>query len=469
MAPKRASFAAITVSLALASFMGRLDTYIVSISLPAMASYFQADLAEIGYVMLAYVLAIAGFVLLAGGLGDRFGYRRTLLAGYVFFTASSLACGAATEVRWLVVARSFQGLGGALLVTMAYAIIPRRYPSDRVGATMGMLNMAGSLGILFGSPLGGMLTGWLSWRFIFFVNVPVGIAAIYLALRSIPDDEPAEEKDFDWPGCLLSAAGLCLLVLALGQLSSPRGIRTGTVSLLAGASLLGVLLAWEKRNPRPFLDMTLFGDRAFSLGLLSNLSAFTQISAHGFLIPFYLERICGLDSEQSGAVVAVFCVSTLAAAPVAGRLADREPPHRIAALAMSSGALACAFFAATLSRGGWWPVIVYLVWMGLSFGAFLAPNAKLVLSRAKRNRQGVASSVFLSGGNVGLAMGIALATLLFHLALPSGVALDAPMAENGLPAEGFRNAYLFGAACCLTAALCALYAGTTLSGKDRKA
>ncbi|MDD4952784.1 MAG: DHA2 family efflux MFS transporter permease subunit [Desulfovibrionaceae bacterium] len=450
---------AMVLSVAAASFMGRLDTYIVNISLPTIAAYFHAGLGTVSQVILAYLLAVAAVMPAAGNLGDRIGFRRMLAAGYILFSTSSLFCGAARSIHWIIAARFVQGLGGALLIIMAAAIVTRRTERDELGSAMSVLNVAGALGVLLGAPLGGILSGLVSWRWIFFINLPVGAAALAMAWRLIPPDEAQSEKrPFDWLGCGLSTAALLLIVLSLGMFRSSGHNLRGALALLAGTGLLAAFVLWEARHAHPLLDLGIFRSRAFSLGMAAKFLVFAQMAAHGFLIPFYLDWTRGLSAQASGGVVAVFPVATILAAPLAGRLADRFHPSRVALLAMLSATLASVFFAAALSAPGLWPAVTYLAWMGFSFGMFLSPNGKMVLSSAPRDRQGAAASVFHTGGNVGMALGVCLAALLFSLCLPPGVSPAkhalAPHLLATATGPAFAGVYLFNALCCAAAALC---------------
>lgn len=216
----RPGFVAVLACVGAGTFMSRLDTYIVSIALPTMGEVFGRDMTAMAGVMFYYLLAMACSMLVIGNLADRMGLRRTLMAGYGVFSAMSLACGLAPGLDGLVVARLFQGLGAALLLVAGFALVPRFLSSGQVGSAMGVMNMVGSLGVLLGAPLGGVMVQWLSWRSIFWINVPLGVAAIALCLRLLPPDESsgAELGPFDWPGALLCMAGLCGVVLCLDGL-----------------------------------------------------------------------------------------------------------------------------------------------------------------------------------------------------------------------------------------------------------
>ncbi|MFH1980404.1 MAG: MFS transporter [Pseudomonadota bacterium] len=459
---------AIVFTVAMASFMGRLDGYIVNISLPTIVHDFHAPIATASMVILAYTLALAGFTMIAGTLGDHLGLKRMLLGGYALFTASSLACGLAPSAPWLIGARFVQGLGGAMLLSMSYATVTRSLSRDKVGSAMGTLATAAAMGTLLGAPLGGLLSGFLSWHWVFWVNLPIGILALWMANRVLPaDPQPsraASDLRFDVLGATMSFGGLGLLIFTLALWHRLGGAQLSTIALLTTSlALLAGFLGWEARHPNPILDLSLFQNRVFALGLLSKFIVFLQLAAHGFMIPFYLELLRRMNAQQSGLMVALFPAAILVAAPLSGRLADRMAPSRLATAAMVSGTGANVFFTATLSLDATWPPVVYLLWMGLSFGFYLPPNNKLVLMNVPDNRRGSATSVFQTSGNLGLPLGVVLATVIFGSNTLGSHGL------NGLRqltqhapasvADGFGRVYLMGAALCLAAAVSVWAAG----------
>lgn len=449
----RPGFAAVLACVGVGTFMSRLDTYIVSVALPTMGETFGRDMGAMAGVMLFYLLAIASSMLIIGNLGDRFGLRRIILAGYAIFSVMSLACSLAPGLDALVAARFLQGLGAALLLVAGFALVPRFLRSDQVGSAMGIMNMIGSLGVLLGAPLGGVMVQWLGWNSVFLVNVPLGLAAMVLCLRKLPpDDVPAPGKSsFDWPGALLSMAGLWGVVLCLDGL---RGTGSG-LSVAAwgtgGAVCLALFVRRERRVDAPLIDPGLFANPVFSRALLAKLFAFVPMAAHGYVMPFYLDWTLGYTTQGAGAVLAVFPVALSFTAPLAGRLTDKKsdrlPPPVLTTLGMVGSAVASAFFVLTLGLGADWPVFVFLALSGISYGFFLSPSAKVILTNVPEGARSAGTSVFTTVTNVGMALGVPMAAYLFHLA--GGEALTANNVSN---VEGFKLVYGANAACGLVAA-----------------
>ena len=449
----RPGFAAVLACVGVGTFMSRLDTYIVSVALPTMGEAFGRDMGAMAGVMLFYLLAIASSMLIIGNLGDRFGLRRTILAGYGLFSVMSLACSLAPGLDALMAVRFLQGLGAALLLVAGFALVPRYLRSGQVGSAMGVMNMIGSLGVLLGAPLGGVMVQWLGWNSIFLVNVPLGLAAMVLCWRKLPPDDVSStgRAPFDWLGALFSMAGLWGVVLCLDSL---RGTGNG-LSVAAwgtgGVVCLVLFVRRERRVAFPLIDFGLFANPVFSRALLAKVFAFVQMAAHGYVMPFYLDWSLGYTTQGAGAVLAVFPVALSLTAPLAGRLTDtlgdRLPPPVLTTLGMTGSAVACAFFVLTLGMGADWPVFVFLALSGISYGFFLSPSAKVILTNVPEGARSAGTSLFTTATNVGMALGVPMAAYLFHLA--GGEPLTARNVGN---LAGFKLVYGANGVCALIAA-----------------
>ena len=211
----------IVFSVAFAVFMVRLDSYIVVISLPTLARYFQVGTSEASWVILSYLMVVTGSTLIFGKLADRIGLKKIFLWGYGLFTLGSLLCGLSPTIYLLDAASCLQGVGGAMMITSGMASIPHYLPKNIAGWAFGICSLANSLGIMVGAPLGGVITCFLSWHWIFLINVPVGILAIVIVKRSLPADQNrpplAERRPFDVSGSILSFVGFTALVFALSR------------------------------------------------------------------------------------------------------------------------------------------------------------------------------------------------------------------------------------------------------------
>lgn len=445
----RAAIPLLLLCTGFATFMGRLDTNIVGIALPAIADHFTVGAGAAAGLMLYYMLAIAMLTIPLGVLGDRIGFRRLLLAGYALFTLSSLLCGLSGSLPLLIGARWLQGAGSAMMLISAYSLIPERLPLDRVGKAMGGLSSAGSVGILIGAPLGGVLIQWLSWRSIFMINLPAGLIAVWLVWRRLPPDDLSgrERAPFDWPGCLLASGCLLLCILGVERLRAAAGTGKAMVLILAGAALLAGFLARQHRAAHPLFDRGFFADPLYRRGLAVQGIMFLAIAGHGFSLPFYLDRVLGLSHQDAGLALTLFPIGVAAGSTYAGRLADRLRPSAVLRFGAAGNAAVTALFALALHLGAARFIYVYLPVMGVFFGAFLAPSAKLLLAGGRR-RQGLATSVFHTVNNVALTFGVAVSALALTWGTGRGhAASHAPSA--------FLPLYAMLSATCLLAAILA--------------
>lgn len=451
---------AIILCTALATFMGRLDTNIVAISLPAIADHLQVSAGAASNLMLYYLLTISVLLIPLGKLGDRVGFRVLLLAGYAVFTGGSLLCGLAGSLGQLTAARSLQGGGAALMLISAYSLIPRLLPLEKVGGAMGALSTAGSIGIMVGAPLGGVLTEWLSWRSIFLINIPVGAVALWIACRSLPSEPPREEdsQPLDWYGCILGAGWVLLIILGLDHLRDPEKLWEATLLLGSGLILLALFVHRLRHAERPLFDPKLFANPEYNRALGVQGLMFLAIAAHGFALPFYLDRVLGLSHQNAGLVLALFPVGVSVVAPLSGRLADRYSPTTVLAVGVAGNALATLLLAVSLHAGVTWAIYPYLPVMGACFGTFLAPSGKLLLAGIHHGSQGAATSIFHTINNVALTFGVAVSALMLTW---SGAGKH--MADRGT-ADFFP---LYAALACLC--LLATYlAGRNLTASRRK-
>jgi EmrB/QacA subfamily drug resistance transporter len=437
---------------ALAPFMASLDTYVVNISLPAIARNFHVDTSGVSWVVLAYLLALTGTLLIFGRLGDRFGLKRVFLTGFAVFTAASLLCGIAPGIHLLILARFLQGIGAAMLLSMGSALITRSVPAEYQGAAFRFCATAVALGIMLGTPLGGLLTGYASWHWIFLINIPVGAVAIACCQRVLPSDSSAPRSDnterFDATGAGLIFASLLLLVYALNS-GGERGWTSPWIlgTAAAGIVLLILFLSWERRTASPLLDLSLFRDRAFTAGNLANCGAAAFLAGNNFLLPFYLEQKLHLQPQQAGLVMLVYSLVYMAASLGTGRLVDRAPPALLGAWAMLLGSAAALGFALTLGAGGLMSVMPYLVALAIGYALFIPSNNHMIMTLAPEGKLGVVSGLYRMEVYLSMVVGVVLLGGVFHRFLPGTPAgtVRPPM----LLELGFRNAYCLGAIFCI--------------------
>ncbi|MGA2405086.1 MAG: DHA2 family efflux MFS transporter permease subunit [Syntrophobacteraceae bacterium] len=450
-------------SVAFAAFMTKLDTYIVNITLPTIARYFNVGTSEASHTIIAYLVVGTSTLLFFGRLGDKVGLRKIFLWGYGLFTVGSLLCAASCSIIMLVGSRLIQGLGGAMLISSGYAIIAKFIPANKTGWAFGILSTSAMLGVIIGAPLGGFINGYLSWHWIFLINIPVGIMAIIAALRALPGGSEAASPDSglnqgnDVPGTLLSFLGLSALLYALttGQEWGWTSPVTGGLLFLSFLVIVAFLI-WEKCCICPLIDFALFRNSRFACATMAAFFGYMLMGGNAFLMPFYLELAKGLNTVSVGLLLLVNSVASLVLGLIAGRLSDRISPSFLTTVAMASAALSSYFFSGCLKFPGLVPVVVFLAWFGVSYGVFVSPNNNQAMSALPENESGMGSGVFNTVNTLGLAFGVTLLELILSQAVPHGGAslethLNLGKISAGDFLGGFEKAYLFGAIMCMAA------------------
>jgi EmrB/QacA subfamily drug resistance transporter len=411
--------------IALGVIMATLDASVVNIALPTLQRAFHAGLSTVEWVALAYSLTLTGLLLAGGRVADARGRRTVYGAGVVLFTIASGLCGAAPTVGALIALRVLQGVGAALVSGNGSALLVQAFPLEQRGRALGAFGAMVGVGLAVGPPLGGLVVAHASWRWIFLVNLPLGVLTWRLLGRRVPADPPPQAgapgaaalwgfgiAPFAW------AAALAALSLAL-----TRGPESGwadatvLVAAAAGVLLLVLFLASQRAAARPLLPLDLV---AGPLGAAVSLTFVGQVlsAGVGFHMPLVLEETGGLTPARSGAWLAVLPLAALLCAPVAGRLADRLGARVLTTL----GLLLTAVGLWLLSQLGAMPagarLAAGLALSGVGLGLFTVPNASALLSLVPAERLGIASGLQGTTRNLGLAAGIAftgaLVTARYH-------------------------------------------------------
>ena len=424
--------------VAVGTFMTTLDTSIVNISLPAMARAFGAPLSgAIEWVLIVYLVVIAALLLTFGRLSDVLGRKPVFLSGLVVFSLGSLLCGFAPSLPALIAARGFQGIGGALIFAPSVALLTDVFPPEQRGRAIGLNAVAVSLGVSAGPSLGGVITEQLSWRWIFFINVPIGAAACVAAVQLLPSAK-GRPQSFDVVGALLLGLSLGLLTMALtfGQewgWTSPAVLISLAVSI---ASFVG-LLAIERRVDQPNIDLGLFTNRPFAAALASLVLSFLGLFAVGFLMPFYFENLRQFSPAVSGLLLTPFSLVIALAAPLSGTLADRIGSRWLASAGLAIACLGLFFLGSLTTDSGPSEIVWRLALLGFGTGMFQSPNNRALMQAAPRSEQGAASGILGTGRVIGQSLSVAVAGAVFAAlgGMEANRALQAVTQGQTLPSE----------------------------------
>jgi EmrB/QacA subfamily drug resistance transporter len=413
--PALANRWAILAVVTVGTFMTTLDASIVNISLPSIAGAFGVALTgTIEWIIIGYLVVIAALLLTIGRLADLVGRRPIWLAGLAIFTAGSAVTGAAPTLDLLIAARALQGLGSAFMLATGLAILSDAFPPSERGRALGINAISLSLGASAGPTLGGLITEHLDWRWIFYVNVPIGLIAVAASYLVLPPARQHSRGRFEVIGAVLLGLGVAGLNLGLsfGQewgWTSPRLILALAVS--TGALVSAVV--YERRAPSPLLDLHLFHNRVFSSALVSLVFSMLALFAIGFLLPFYLEELRGFSTQEAGLLLTPFSLTIAVVGPIAGSLADRYGSRWLAPVGLAIMALGLVQLTRLGATSSLPEMIVPLIVGGLGQGLFLSPNTNALLGATPRAEQGQASGVLATGRIVGQSLSVAVAGAVF--------------------------------------------------------
>ncbi|XRQ09909.1 DHA2 family efflux MFS transporter permease subunit [Actinomadura welshii] len=419
--------------LTLCMFLVVLDATVVLIALPAIMSDLDGTLTSATWIPAGFALAFAAFLLMFGKLTDVHGRRRMFVVGLVLFTVASLAAGLAPSMEFLIGARVVQGVGAAIIEPAIIALIKASFPADRLGLAFGVEGLAAGLAGAGGPIVGGLLATTLSWRYIFFINLPIGVLAIVAAYLLISEsrDEGADRR-LDLAGVLLSGSGLFALVFGIVQ-GTEYGWGSAPIitSFAAAAVLLVLFVVVEGRVANPLLDLSLFRYRLFAVGnYLRGAVEFISLAIF-FPLVLFLQVGLGYTPLRAGLTLLPFIVGAVIASPLAGSLSDRVDLRWPVVPGMFASA-AALFWLAHLSPGsGWAELIAPLFASGLALGTLYGPTTSGSLKEIPTEKAGVASAVSYGAVLIGFELGIAVTSSVLQSRF-AGELEDAP-ASAALP------------------------------------
>jgi EmrB/QacA subfamily drug resistance transporter len=448
MAKARTNPWLVLVVLTTGFFMIMLDTTIVNVAIPAMSTGLKTTLDQILWVLNSYILVYAVLLITAGRLGDLYGQRSLFALGLAIFTIASGLCGFAQDANQLIVARILQGVGGALLTPQTLAILTTLFPPERRGAAFGIWAGVAGLATLAGPTLGGAIVTYIDWRWIFFVNVPIGIAALILTFVIIPDVRPGRRHGWDIVGTILATAGLFGLIFGLiegerfnwGQIGSTVITIPEVIGL--GAILLVVFVIWERYQPEPLVPLSLFEERNFAVAnWMAAAIAFGMMSL--FLpIVIYLQSVRDFSALTAGLTLAPMSLTSMFVAPVAGRMADRIGGKYI----LLTGILVFAIGFGTITfvagpDSTWINFLVPAIVAGAGMGMTFAPMTTVAMRNISPRMAGAASGVLNTTRQVGAAVGSAVVGAVLQNRLAITLHDQAVSHASALPAA-YRDQFV---------------------------
>jgi EmrB/QacA subfamily drug resistance transporter len=443
MAPARTRSTLAIVSLAL--FMVVLDNLVVTVALPSIRADLGATLASLEWTVNAYTLTFAVMLIPAAALGDRFGRRRVFVTGLALFTAASAAAALAPSTGVLVAARALQGAGGAVVAPLSLTLLAAAFPAQRRGVALGVWSGISGLGVALGPLVGGAVIDAFSWHWIFWINVPLGLALVPVAARVLGESHGPGDR-LDLPGIALVGAGLLGIVLGLVRGQSDGWTSPLIVaSLAAGIAVLAAFVWWERRSPAPMIPLELFRSRTFSvtnaLGFVMYFGTFGSI----FLITQLAQFVMGFSPLEAGVRMLVWTGATMIVAPIAGATAERVGPRAFIASGLALQGAALAWMAAAAAPGvTFGALVIPFAMAGVGMALTFAPSASAILGSVAPGRAGTASGTSNAVREIGGVFGVAVLASVF--AGSGGYATPQAFVDGFVPALTVGSVVVLGGA-----------------------
>ncbi|WP_244472346.1 MFS transporter [Methylobacterium sp. Leaf108] len=402
------------LAIALAMTMAVLDGAIVNVALPVMAKDLGVSPSAAIFVVNGFQIAVTACLLPFASLGDILGYRRVYLGGLVLFTAASLACALSPSLGWLVAARIAQGVGAAGIMSVNIALVRFIYPSRLIGRGVGNVALIVAMASAAGPTVAAAILSVATWPWLFLVNLPVGVVAFAVALRTLPAT-PRSGARFDGVSAVLNALSFGLLIIGIDGIGQAEGRAIALLEIGAALAVGTVFVLTQLRRPAPLLPVDLLRIPAFALSMATSVASFAAQMMAYVALPFYFQDVMRLSETQTGFLMTPWPIAIAVMAPISGRLADRYAPGLLGGVGLTLLALGLAAVALLPAD----PSAVDIGWRltlcGLGFGLFQSPNNKVIITSAPRHRSGGASGMQSTARLTGQSLGAALVAVIFGL------------------------------------------------------
>jgi EmrB/QacA subfamily drug resistance transporter len=446
-----------------AMFMAIMDTTIVNVALPTLGRDFHARADSVGLVSIAYLVSLTVFIPASGWLGDLIGGRRALLGAIALFTVASGLCGLSTSLAELVAFRVLQGAGGAVMTPVGLAMLFRVYPPAERVRVSSILAVVTALAPALGPILGGVFTTYLSWRLVFFVNVPIGLVTLAFGAAALADHTPPHPGRLDVAGLVLSGLGLGAVMAGISEGPSQGWLSAPVLAAIgAGVLLLAAMVVVELRMARPLVDLRLFGNRLFAAA--TSLYALGSVAYLGalFLAALFFQDALGLSAVQSGLTVFPSALGVMAGSQLVTRaLYWRLGPRRLISAGLPIVAVAMIAMTQVGPGTSLWLVRLIMVALGLGISLVFIPNQAASMATITKAQTGRASAIFNAGKQLGGAVGVAL--------LSTVLAAAGPTREQNVHLTANLSAYHDGFLAAAAVALIAVLVARTVSDTDAAA
>ncbi len=462
------------LAVGLGVFMGTVDVSIVNVSLPTLVEDLETDFATIQWVILSYVLVVTSLMLGAARLGDMYPKKYLYGLGLVIFTIGSFLCGFSPNVYWLIAFRALQGFGAVMLQALGMAIIVEIFPGHERGRAMGLLGSIVSVGLASGPALGGVIVGSIGWPWIFWVNVPLGFLALIAVLLFVPLNRVQQTgQSFDLKGTLILMVSLASYALAMTR-GQNIGFDQPVIKVLLAVFALGMLffLIVQRRMKQPMVDLSLFKNILFSLGILLGFATFIILGGTMFLLPFFLQDVQKYSIHMVGVLLMVVPVAEGLIAPLAGWLSDHFGPYGIRLAGGVVIVLACFLLSTLQIQTSILGYILKVAPLGFGIGIFQATNNSAVMGAVPLKRLGISSGLLALSRNMGVTTGLPIIGALFTASVLSVTGTSrmdiGSVSARALESGFFHTFQIAGLFMCLAAALGVWSLWISIRDKRRK-
>lgn len=406
----------------LLTFMSTLDSSIVNVALPVMSQKLAVSMASIEWVVTSYLIVIVGTILIFGRLADIKGKTSVFKLGIIIFTLGSLLCGLSNSLVMLVFSRILQAIGAAGTMSTSQGIITQVFPKNERGRALGLNGTFVALGSMIGPPVGGIIVSILSWQYIFLINVPIGILALALAMKTLPKSSNNSNEKLDIKGAILFGSTMVLLFSALTFGKEIGYDNIGIIiSFIVSIILFISFIIVEKRIDEPLLKLEIFSNSLFSLSIFCAFISFVAISCSNIILPFYLQYVMKLAPSVTGVLMMVSPIILSVVAPMSGYISDRIGSEVLTFLGLIGTSLGLFLISTLNEYSHIGALIAFIAIMTLGNGMFQSPNNSLVMSTVDTKKLGIAGSINALVRNLGMVFGISLSTTLLYNRMSSQI------------------------------------------------
>lgn len=447
----------ILLNVVLLTFMACLDGSIVNVALPIMSEKLRVSMQAIEWVVNSYLIVISAAILIFGRLGDMKGKTLIFKGGILVFTFGSFMCGMSGSLPVLVAARILQAIGASAFMATSQGIITHVFPGNERGRALGISGTFVALGNLAGPPLGGLIVSAFSWKYIFLINVPIGIFTFLMGLKILPKAEINNGEKLDLKGAIFFVSAVVLMFGSLTQaqdsgFSNPVIIMCLIISVIS----LIIFIFIEKRIEEPLLDLSLFENKLFSLSIFCGFISFVCISCPNIIQPFYLQDVLKLSPYETGMLMMIYPLILSVVAPASGYLSDKIGSEFLTFLGLIFTSLGLLLTSTLNEHSSLFAFGIFVSIMSFGNGLFQSPNNSLVMSTVKKSKLGIAGSVNALIRNLGIVFGTTLATTLLYKGMSHKIGyhvLNYVKGRDDVFVYGMRIVYITAAVICASGAI----------------